>query len=232
MVSLVLETINRPRLQRHPGRQPVRGRPLDRLEAARESLLRRARPAPASGDMAVRRCIKKQPLGVMAGVLLLAMVALAFAGNWVAPYGYEEADILARLKPRAPRAGSAPTISGATCSRASSTPLGFLCRRFGAVGPGLANVILTLGLVLAVRDSRASETWVRPASLVTRSAEPFVRVDQILLARRLLAVDGDLIELQGLGQGHLLRVRARERRLDLCRHSLAELLRRLESDLR
>src|SRR5262249_12527081 len=64
-----------------------------------------------------------------------------------------------------------------------------------------------------------------------RSAELLVRGDQVLRARRQLAVDGDLLEREGPGQRDLLRVRAGERRLDLGGNARAELLGGVEADL-
>src|SRR5439155_6405093 len=69
------------------------------------------------------------------------------------------------------------------------------------------------------------------AWMVLDSAKPFVRVDQILLARGLLAVDGDFLELQRPGERDFLRVRARERGPDLGRDPLSELLGGLEANL-
>src|SRR4029453_9561477 len=63
------------------------------------------------------------------------------------------------------------------------------------------------------------------------SAKPLVRVDQILLAGGLLAVDGDLVDLERFGERDLLRVGARERGLDLGCDPLPQLLGGLESDL-
>src|SRR6202035_5179853 len=62
------------------------------------------------------------------------------------------------------------------------------------------------------------------------SAESFVRVDQILPARRLLAIDGDLVDPQRLGERDFLRVGARERGLDLGCDPLSQLLSSLESN--
>src|ERR1043166_2692989 len=58
----------------------------------------------------------------------------------------------------------------------------------------------------------------------------FVRIDQILLAGGLLAVGGDLLEPQRPGERDFLRVRARERGLDLGGDPLAQLLGGLEAD--
>src|SRR5438445_9518713 len=63
------------------------------------------------------------------------------------------------------------------------------------------------------------------------SAESFVRVDQILPARGLFAVDGDLLDPQRLGKRAFLRVGARERGLDLGRDPPSQLLGGLEANL-
>lgn len=151
----------------------------------------------------MRRLVRKKPLGAFSGVLLVVMVTLAFAGQWVAPYGYDDADIFARLKPSSAahwlgtdnlgRDVLSRVIHGARVSMAvgfggvglgllGALLVGLLSGYFGGIldasvqrvvdafmcfplllvaltimallGPGLANVILTLGLVLAVRDSR------------------------------------------------------------------------------
>ncbi len=166
----------------------------------------------------MRRLFAKKPLGAVAGVLLLVMVALAFVGEWVAPYGYDDADISARLKPSAAthwlgtdnlgRDVLSRVIHGARVSMAvgfggvglgllGAVLVGLLSGYFGGVldtavqrvvdafmcfplllvaltimallGPGLVNVILTLGLVLAVRDSRV----IRGAVLSVK-ANPYV----------------------------------------------------------
>lgn len=131
------------------------------------------------------------------------MLALAVGAEWVAPYGYDDADIFARLKPSSTahwlgtdnlgRDVLSRVIHGARVSMAvgfggvglgllGAILVGLLSGYFGGMldtalqrvvdafmcfplllvaltimallGPGLANVILTLGLVLAVRDSR------------------------------------------------------------------------------
>ena len=151
----------------------------------------------------MRRFFTKKPLGALAGVLLAAMVALAFLGEWVAPYGYDDADIGARLKPSSAthwlgtdnlgrdvlsrvihgaRVSMAAGFGGVCLGLVGALLVGLLSGYFGGLldttvqrvvdafmsfplllvaltimallGPGLANVILTLGLVLAVRDSR------------------------------------------------------------------------------
>ena len=151
----------------------------------------------------MRRLVRRKPLGAVAGVLLLVMVALAFVGQWVAPYGYDDADIFARLKPSSAahwlgtdnlgrdvlsrvihgaRVSMAVGFGGVALGLLGAVLVGLLSGYFGGLidvgvqrvvdafmcfplllvaltimallGPGLANVILTLGLVLAVRDSR------------------------------------------------------------------------------
>jgi len=146
----------------------------------------------------VRRLFAQKPLGALGGVLLAVMLALAVGAEWVAPYGYDDADIFARLKPSSTahwlgtdnlgRDVLSRVIHGARVSEADghghagAILVGLLSGYFGGMfdtalqrvvdafmcfplllvaltimallGPGLANVILTLGLVLAVRDSR------------------------------------------------------------------------------
>jgi peptide/nickel transport system permease protein len=147
--------------------------------------------------------MRGKPLGLAGGVVLAAMVALAFLADYAAPYGYDDADIFSRLKPSGPShwlgtdnlgrdllsrviygarvsmlvgfGGVALGLTGATVVGLVSGYLGgrfdlvvqrgvdaFMCfplllvalTIMAILGPGLANVILTLGLVLAVRDSR------------------------------------------------------------------------------
>src|SRR5499433_434622 len=68
------------------------------------------------------------------------------------------------------------------------------------------------------------------ASTASR-ASALVRGDQIFLARGLLAVDRDLLDLQRAGKRDLFRVGACERGLDLGRNPLAQLLGGLGPDL-
>jgi peptide/nickel transport system permease protein len=151
----------------------------------------------------VFRLARTKPLGAAAGLLLLGILALAVAGEWVAPYAYDEADIFTRLKPSSAahwlgtdnlgRDVLSRVVYGARVSMAvglGAVTLGllgallvgvitgyagglldatvqrvvdaFMCfplllvalTIMALLGPGLANVVLTLGLVLAVRDSR------------------------------------------------------------------------------
>ena len=147
--------------------------------------------------------LRRKPLGALGGVLLLVMVGLAFFGGWVAPYGYDDADVFSRLRPASgshwlgtdnlgrdllsriiygARVSMAVGFGGVVLGLAGATLVGLLSGYFGGrvdilvqrvvdafmcfplllvaltimalLGPGLVNVILTLGLVLAVRDSR------------------------------------------------------------------------------
>jgi peptide/nickel transport system permease protein len=145
----------------------------------------------------------RKPLGVAGGVVLVVMLGLAVGADWVAPYGYDDADIFARLRPSSAahwlgtdnlgRDLLSRVIFGARVSLAvgvgavglgliGATAVGLVSGYFGGrldilvqrlvdafmcfplllvaltlmalIGPGLVNVILALGLVLAVRDSR------------------------------------------------------------------------------
>lgn len=151
----------------------------------------------------MRSLFRRKPLGAMGGVLLAVMVTLALAAEWIAPYGYDDADIFARLKPstathwlgtdnlgrdllsrviHGARVSMAVGFGGVALGLLGAMVVGLFSGYFGGVldaavqrvvdafmcfplllvaltimallGPGLANVILTLGLVLAVRDSR------------------------------------------------------------------------------
>ncbi len=149
------------------------------------------------------RLARTKPLGVAAGLLLLGILALAVAGEWVAPYAYDEADIFTRLKPSSAahwlgtdnlgrdvlsrvvygaRVSMAVGLGAVTLGLVGALLVGLITGYAGGLldaivqrvvdafmcfplllvaltimallGPGLANVVLTLGLVLAVRDSR------------------------------------------------------------------------------
>jgi peptide/nickel transport system permease protein len=149
------------------------------------------------------RLARTKPLGAASGVLLAIMFGLAFSAEWVAPYGYDDADIFSRLRPSSAahwfgtdnlgrdvlsrvihgaRVSMAVGFGGVTLGLLGAMLVGLLTGYSGGwvdtvvqrfvdafmcfplllvaltimaiLGPGLANVILTLGLVLAVRDSR------------------------------------------------------------------------------
>lgn len=151
----------------------------------------------------MRQLFRKKPLGALGGVLLAVMLALAFFATWLAPYGYDEADMFARLEPSGPshwlgtdnlgrdllsrvihgaRVSMAVGFGAVALGLAGATLVGLVSGYFGGrvdiavqrvvdafmcfplllvaltimalIGPGLGNVILALGLVMAVRDSR------------------------------------------------------------------------------
>jgi peptide/nickel transport system permease protein len=144
-----------------------------------------------------------KPLGALGGLMLAAMLALALGADVLAPYGYDEADMFARLKPSSAshwlgtdnlgrdllsrviygaRVSMLVGFGGVAFGLAGATVVGLVSGYFGGrvdmalqrivdafmcfplllvaltimalLGPGLGNVIATLGLVLAVRDSR------------------------------------------------------------------------------
>ena len=146
------------------------------------------------------------------------MLAMALAGGWIAPYGYDEADIFARLRPpggvhwlgtdnlgrdvlsrviHGARVSMTVGFGGVGLGLLGALLVGLLSGYWGGVldmavqrvvdafmcfplllvaltimallGPGLLNVILTLGLVLAVRDSR-----VLRGSVLAVMANPYV----------------------------------------------------------
>jgi peptide/nickel transport system permease protein len=151
----------------------------------------------------VRALVVSKPLGALGGLMLAAMLALALGADLVAPYGYDEADMFARLKPSGPthwlgtdnlgrdlfsrviygaRVSMLVGFGGVVFGLVGATVVGLVSGYFGGrldmalqrivdafmcfplllvaltimalLGPGLGNVIVTLGLVLAVRDSR------------------------------------------------------------------------------
>jgi peptide/nickel transport system permease protein len=185
----------------------------------------------------VGRLIRRKPLGAVSGLLLVAMVALACSAPWVAPYGYDDADIFARLKPSSAahwfgtdnlgRDVLSRVIHGARVSMEvgfggvglgllGALVVGLLSGYFGGVldtvvqrmvdafmcfplllvaltimallGPGLANVILTLGIVLAVRDSRVIRGAVLSvkANLYVESARALGAPHGVIIRRHVL----------------------------------------------
>jgi peptide/nickel transport system permease protein len=185
----------------------------------------------------VRQLFRKKPLGAVGGVLLVAMVALAFLAQWVAPYGYDDADIFARLRPSSAahwlgtdnlgrdvlsrvlhgaRVSMAVGIGGVGLGLLGALLVGLLSGYFGGwvdvgvqrvvdafmcfplllvaltimalLGPGLANVILTLGLVLAVRDSRVIRGAVLSvmANLYVESARALGAPHGVIIRRHVL----------------------------------------------
>lgn len=151
----------------------------------------------------MRALVLGKPLGALGGLVLAAMLVLALGADVLAPYGYDEADMFARLKPPGvdhwlgtdnlgrdllsrviygARVSLLVGLGGVAFGLAGATVVGLFSGYFGGrldiilqrivdafmcfplllvaltimalLGPGLGNVIATLGLVLAVRDSR------------------------------------------------------------------------------
>jgi peptide/nickel transport system permease protein len=151
----------------------------------------------------VRALVVGKPLGALGGLLLAVMLALAVGADVLAPYGYDEADMFARLRPSSTehwlgtdnlgrdllsrviygaRVSMLVGFGGVAFGLAGAMVVGLVSGYFGGrldmalqrivdafmcfplllvaltimalLGPGLGNVIATLGLVLAVRDSR------------------------------------------------------------------------------
>lgn len=161
-------------------------------------------PASASRRSgALSTLVRRKPLGAISGVLLAGMLALAFLADYVAPYGYDDADVFARLKPASTahwfgtdnlgrdllsrvlygaRVSMSVGFGGVGLGLAIAMVVGLVSGYFGGsldlllqrvidafmcfplllvaltimalLGPGLLNVILTLGLVVSARDSR------------------------------------------------------------------------------
>ena len=183
------------------------------------------------------RLVRTKPLGAVAGALLVVMLALAFVAEWVAPYGYDDADIFARLRPSSAahwlgtdnlgrdvlsrvihgaRVSMAVGFGGVALGLLGAVLVGLLSGYFGGVvdaalqrvvdafmcfplllvaltimallGPGLANVILTLGLVLAVRDSRVIRGSVLgvKANLYVESARALGASHGVIIRRHVL----------------------------------------------
>ncbi len=171
--------------------------------------------------------LRTKPVGAAGGALLVAMLVLAVFAEGVAPYGYDDADVFARLRPASAshwlgtdnlgRDLLSRLIYGARVSMAvgfGGVGLGLLgaglvglgsgyaggrldlvLQRFvdafmcfplllvaltimALLGPGLLNVILTLGFVLGVRDSRV----VRGSVLAVKE-HPFMEAAHALGAR-------------------------------------------------
>lgn len=165
-----------------------------------------------------------KPLGALGGLMLAAMLALAVGADVFAPYGYDDADMFARLKPSSvshwlgtdnlgrdllsrviygARVSMLVGFGGVVFGLAGATVVGLVSGYFGGrldmalqrivdafmcfplllvaltimalLGPGLGNVIATLGLVLAVRDSRV----IRGAVLTVKQ-HPYVEAARAL----------------------------------------------------
>jgi peptide/nickel transport system permease protein len=176
--------------------------------------------------------LRTKPVGAAGGALLVAMLGLAVFADGVAPYGYDDADVFARLRSASAshwlgtdnlgRDLLSRLIYGARVSMAvgfGGVGLGLLgaglvglgsgyaggrldlvVQRFvdafmcfplllvaltimALLGPGLLNVILTLGFVLGVRDSRV----VRGSVLAVKE-HPFMEAAHALGARHVRIV--------------------------------------------
>src|SRR4029453_9913003 len=96
--------------------------------------------------------------------------------------------------------------------------------RFGAMA--------STSCISIIANWRPTQSGAPPrGTLTASSADTLVRVNEVLLAGRLFAVHRDLSRLKRFGQRDLLRVSAREGRLDLSRDTFAQLLCRLGSNL-
>jgi peptide/nickel transport system permease protein len=151
----------------------------------------------------LRALFTRKPLGALGAVILLGLLALTALADRIAPYGYDEPEIFARLKPPSAehwlgtdnlgrdllsrviygsRVSMAVGFGAVAVALAVATVVGLTSGYFGGrldvgvqrlvdafmcfplllvaltimalIGPGLGNVILTLGLVLGIRDSR------------------------------------------------------------------------------
>src|SRR5215831_6278130 len=108
----------------------------------------------------------------------------------------------------------------------------FLCTLTRTDSPAPSDVLSAVSSKSSRRRSSRSHPTQPVASATAASrASALVRGDQIFLARGLLAVDRDLLDLQRAGKRDLFRVGACERGLDLGRNPLAQLLGGLGPDL-
>lgn len=170
----------------------------------------------------------------MGGALLIVMIGLGVLADQVAPYGYDDVDIFARLRPSSAshwlgtdnlgrdllsrliygaRVSMAVGFGGVALGLLGGGLVGLVSGYFGGrldlivqrfvdafmcfplllvaltimalLGPGLLNVILALGLVLAVRDSR-----------VIRGAVLAVKEDLFVEAARALGASHETIILR------------------------------------
>lgn len=194
-----------------------------------------ASPTPTSPDAWGR--VRRKPLGIVGGAFLLSMILLAFLADAVAPYGYDDADIFARLQPPSAvhwlgtdnlgrdllsrviygsRVSMAVGFGGVALGLLGAVAVGLVSGYFGGrldlavqrvvdafmcfplllvaltlmalIGPGLGNVIVTLGLVLAVRDSRVIRSSVLSvkANLYVEAARALGAAHGALIRRHIL----------------------------------------------
>jgi peptide/nickel transport system permease protein len=181
----------------------------------------------------VRALLTRKPLGALGAAILVGLLAVTLLADRIAPYGYDEPEIFARLKPPSAehwlgtdnlgrdllsrviygsRVSMAVGFGAVALALVAATLVGLTSGYFGGrldvgvqrvvdafmcfplllvaltlmalIGPGLGNVIVALGLVLGVRDSR-----------VIRGAVLSVKTNLYVEAAR------------ALGDGHLALIR-------------------------
>jgi peptide/nickel transport system permease protein len=181
----------------------------------------------------VRALLTRKPLGALGAAILVGLLAVTLLADRIAPYGYDEPEIFARLKPPSgehwlgtdnlgrdllsrviygSRVSMAVGFGAVALALVAATLVGLTSGYFGGrldvgvqrvvdafmcfplllvaltlmalIGPGLGNVIVALGLVLGVRDSR-----------VIRGAVLSVKTNLYVEAAR------------ALGDGHLALIR-------------------------
>ena len=116
MPSSIPESVTRPAVARaEPARESRRPLALTRALRASGRFTRR-KPLGA-----VWRFARYKPLGALSALIVVAMLVMAAFAERIAPYSYDESVRGARMNPRAPATGSAPTISPAICGAGSST---------------------------------------------------------------------------------------------------------------
>jgi len=190
-------------------------------------------PRATLGAGVVRALLTRKPLGALGAAILVGLLAVTLLADRIAPYGYDEPEIFARLKPPSgehwlgtdnlgrdllsrviygSRVSMAVGFGAVALALVAATLVGLTSGYFGGrldvgvqrvvdafmcfplllvaltlmalIGPGLGNVIVALGLVLGVRDSR-----------VIRGAVLSVKTNLYVEAAR------------ALGDGHLALIR-------------------------
>jgi len=190
-------------------------------------------PRATLGAGVVRALLTRKPLGALGAAILVGLLAVTLLADRIAPYGYDEPEIFARLKPPSAehwlgtdnlgrdllsrviygsRVSMAVGFGAVALALVAATLVGLTSGYFGGrldvgvqrvvdafmcfplllvaltlmalIGPGLGNVIVALGLVLGVRDSR-----------VIRGAVLSVKTNLYVEAAR------------ALGDGHLALIR-------------------------
>ncbi len=127
--------------------------------------------------------LRRKPLGTIGGVLLAAMLLLAGLADYVAPYGYDEADVFARLKP----ASAAHWLGTDNLGRDLLSRVLYGARvsmavGFGGVGLALA-IATVVGLVSGYFGGRLD-------LLVQRVIDAFMCFPLLLVALTIMALLG------------------------------------------